>query len=118
MTNQQLDGYPSLERSLSWQDVRDAPSLSSQRSSSGEDTSDDSSSNYRYVDSSNRKYRKPPLCFSIVLTHIDGDSRKKTCHPGSIFEGTVHLKLESPLAAQYLKVIFKGAGIPCASNQR
>jgi hypothetical protein len=110
MQQQQLDDYSPLERALSWQDVRDAPSLSSRRSSSAEDIGDDSNSNYRYVDSSNRKYRKPPLCFSITLTCIDGDSRKKTCHPGSIFEGTVNLKLESPLAAQHLNLVFKGAG--------
>ncbi|KAI8636720.1 hypothetical protein BD408DRAFT_425678 [Parasitella parasitica] len=64
---------------------------------------------YRYVDSGNRKFRNPPNNFSISILRIDGDTQKKTCHPGSIFEGVVKLKLDAPLAAQHLKLVFKGA---------
>ncbi|KAI8065398.1 uncharacterized protein B0P05DRAFT_580936 [Gilbertella persicaria] len=84
-----------MERTLSWQDVRDAPSLSNH--------------NYRFVEISNRKYRKPPIWFSVKVNRIDGNSQQTTCHPGSIFEGTVNIKLETPIAAQYLKLVFKGA---------
>lgn len=103
---QQLLEYQPLERVLSWQDIRDAPSLSSRRSSVALEEEEQ----YRYVDCSSRKYRKPPIHFSISVTRIDGDTTKKTCHPGSIFEGNIRIKLESPLAAQYLKVVFKAAG--------
>lgn len=94
-----------LERTLSWQDVRDTPRLSTRRSST---TQDDNG--YRYVDCSNRKYRKPPLQFSISISCIDGDTKKTTCHPGSIFEGIVHMKLDTPLAAEHLKLVFKASG--------
>jgi hypothetical protein len=105
---QQPQDYLPLERALSWQDIRDAPSLSSRRSSVAVEEEE---VRYRYVDCSNRKYRKPPLHFSLSITRIDGDTQKKTSHPGSIIEGIVTVKLESPLAAQYLKVIFKAAGM-------
>lgn len=94
-----------LERALSWQDVRDSPALSSRRSSTTEDNN-----GYRYVDCSNRKYRKPPLQFSISVICIDGDTNKTTCHPGSIFEGMVQIKLDSPLAVEHLKLVFKASG--------
>ena len=97
--------YSPLERALSWQDARDAPSLSSRRSSTAEQTD-----GYRYVDSSNRQYRNPPVNFSATLLRIDGEMNRKTCHPGSIIEGVVKIKLDSPLAAQCLKLIFKGTG--------
>jgi hypothetical protein len=108
-TLEQSQEYSPLERALSWQDVRDAPSLSSRRSSTTNDNNDDAA-NYRYVDWSNRKYRKPPVHFSASVVRIDGDTSKKTCHPGSIFEGIIHIKLDAPLAAQYLKLVFKAAG--------
>lgn len=94
-----------LERTLSWQDVRDTPSLSTRRSSTV-----DHVDGYRYVDCSNRKYRKPPLHFSISITSIDGDIHKTTCHPGSIFEGVVKMRLDTPLAAEHLRLVFKGSG--------
>ncbi|KAI7892095.1 uncharacterized protein EV154DRAFT_562741 [Mucor mucedo] len=100
------DNYqdPLLERTLSWQDVRDTPSLSTRRSSTV-----DHVDGYRYVDCSNRKYRKPPLQFSISITSIDGNTNKTTCHPGSIFEGMVHMKLDTPLAAEHLRLVFKAS---------
>lgn len=97
----------SLERTSSWHDILNTPAfdLEERRSSSSSD--DDS---YRYVDPANRKFRKPPVQFSISILRIDGDTQKKTCHPGSVFEGVVKLKLDTPLAAQHLKLVFKGAG--------
>jgi hypothetical protein len=97
--------YSPLERALSWQDIRDAPSLSGRRLSTEEQ-----GDGYRYVDCSNRRYRNPPVNFFIKLKSIDGNVQQKTCHPGSVFEGTVNIKLDAPLAAQYLKLVFKGAG--------
>ncbi|CEG69149.1 hypothetical protein RMATCC62417_05274 [Rhizopus microsporus] len=90
--------YP-LERTISWQDIRDAPLLSSRHSQSDQ--------GYIYVDSNNRKYRKPPVHFSVNITSIDGDPHKKTCQPGSTVSGYVQLNLDSPLAAQYLKLLFR-----------
>ncbi|KAI9244308.1 hypothetical protein BY458DRAFT_529776 [Sporodiniella umbellata] len=60
-----------------------------------------------FVDSTDRKYKKPPAHFSTHITNIDGDCVKKTCHPGSTFSGYVQLNVEFPLAAQYLKLLFK-----------
>lgn len=103
MSSSRNGEYSYLERSLSWQDARDAPSLSERRSTEEQD-------GYRYVDCSNRKYRNPPVHFSITLKNVDGNTRKTTCHPGSIFEGTVNIKLDSPLAARCLKLTFRGSG--------
>ncbi|KAK4512975.1 uncharacterized protein ATC70_003686 [Mucor velutinosus] len=102
---QQQQYIMSLERTSSWHDILDTPAfdLEEGRSSSSDDD------NYRYVDPANRKFRKPPVQFSISILRIDGDTQKKTCHPGSIFEGVVKLKLDTPLAAQHLKLVFKGA---------
>jgi hypothetical protein len=93
--------YP-LERTISWQDIRDAPLLSSRHSQNDQ--------GYIYVDSNNRKYRKPPVHFSVNITSIDGDPHKKTCQPGSTVSGYVQLNLDSPLAAQYLKLLFRATG--------
>lgn len=66
---------------------------------------------YQFVDRSLRKYRKPPVYFSIALKCIDGDSQKTTCYPGSTIEGIVKIKVDTALAAHHLKLVFKGAGI-------
>lgn len=96
-----------LERTSSWHDLLNTPALELEEGRSSSSSDDD---NYRYVDPANRKFRKPPIHFSISILRIDGDTQKKTCHPGSIFEGVVKLKLDTPLAAQHLKLVFKGAG--------
>ncbi|KAI9486034.1 MAG: hypothetical protein EXX96DRAFT_613873 [Benjaminiella poitrasii] len=67
------------------------------------------SAGYRFVKNTDRKYRKPPARFSVKILSIDGDVNKKTCHPGSIFEGIVEIKADMPLAVQYLKLVFKAA---------
>ncbi|GAA5796506.1 hypothetical protein EDC94DRAFT_695904 [Helicostylum pulchrum] len=93
-----------LDRPLSWQDVRDVPYLSTRRPSIVE-----GENGYRYVDCTNRKYRKPPIQFSISVLRIDGNTAQTTCRPGSIFEGVVRIKLATPLAAEQLKLVFKAA---------
>ncbi|KAL7311841.1 hypothetical protein PS15m_009557 [Mucor circinelloides] len=105
LEQQQQQHIMSLERTSSWHDILSTPAfdLEEGRSSSSDDD------NYRFVDPANRKFRKPPVHFSISILRIDGDTQKKTCHPGSIFEGVVKLKLDTPLAAQHLKLVFKGA---------
>jgi hypothetical protein len=65
---------------------------------------------YQFVDQSLRKYRKPPVHFSIAIKCIDGDTHKATCYPGSTIEGVVKIKLDTPLAAHHLKLVFKGSG--------
>lgn len=102
MSSSRNGEYSYLERSLSWQDARDAPSLSERRSTEEQD-------GYRYVDCSNRKYRNPPVHFSITLKSIDGTTQRTTCHPGSVFEGTINIKLDQPLAARCLKLTFRGS---------
>ena len=94
MDDDLLSDYLQTEQRLSWQDEIE-PTFSS---------------DYQFAKISDRKYRKPPVHFSVQLEHIDGDHQKSVCHPGSIFEGRVNIKLEAPLAAQYLKLVFKGAG--------
>ncbi|KAI8385735.1 hypothetical protein BD560DRAFT_322149 [Blakeslea trispora] len=91
--DEDLFDYLQAEQRFSWQDETE-PTLPS---------------DYRFVQTSDRKYRKPPVHFSVRLEHIDGDHHKSMCHPGSIIEGTVNIKLDAPLAAQYLKLVFKGA---------
>ncbi|RCI07294.1 hypothetical protein CU098_014015 [Rhizopus stolonifer] len=98
--------YP-LERPLSWQDTRDVFPLSSRQLQG-----------YTYVDSSNRKYRKPPVHFSANITSIDGDCSKTTCYPGSTFAGYVQLNVEYPLAAQYLKLLFRATEHIYENNNR
>ncbi|KAL0137300.1 hypothetical protein V8B55DRAFT_1527171 [Mucor lusitanicus] len=87
LEQQQQQHIMALERTSSWHDILNTPAFDLEE---GRFSSDDD--NYRYVDPANRKFRKPP-----------------TCHPGSIFEGVVKLKLDTPLAAQHLKLVFKGA---------
>ncbi|KAI8337391.1 hypothetical protein EDC96DRAFT_450310 [Choanephora cucurbitarum] len=93
MDDDLVSDYLQTEQRLSWQDEMEP----------------NSSSDYQFAKISDRKYRKPPVHFSVQLEHIDGDHQKSVCHPGSIFEGRVNIKLEAPLAAQYLKLVFKGA---------
>ncbi|KAG1049191.1 hypothetical protein G6F43_008465 [Rhizopus delemar] len=87
----------SVER---WEDVTESlPQLSSR------------DQGYIFVDSLNRKYKRPPVHFSVNVTSIDGDYNKTTCHPGSTFTGHIQLNIEYPLAAQCLKFIFRATGI-------
>jgi hypothetical protein len=97
MTNSQYDEvYPEVQHMLSWQNA--FPAIQPEETT------------YRYVKCTNRHYQKAPTHFSINLTSCDNNPLSDTCHPGSIIEGFVHLSLESPLAAQYIKLVFKAAG--------
>jgi hypothetical protein len=97
MTNSQYDEvYPEVQHMLNWQNA--FPAIQPEETT------------YRYVKCTNRHYQKAPTHFSISLTSCDNNPLSDTCHPGSIIEGFVHLSLESPLAAQYIKLVFKAAG--------
>ncbi|CAO3688920.1 unnamed protein product [Rhizopus stolonifer] len=76
------------------------PSLLSSRSPSSE-------RDYMFVDSSNIKYKKPPVHFSVIVTSIDDDYNKTICHPGSTFTGYIQLNIDYPLAAQCIQLLFR-----------
>jgi hypothetical protein len=99
MSHYQRELYPDIE-DLTLQELHNNPVLSAQ----GPERQ------YRYVPASDRTYRKPPLHFSIEITRCDGNPHLKTLHPGSIFEGFISISVESALAAQHIKLIFRAAG--------
>lgn len=89
-----------LERRLSVQDVRDAPPLAAYNHSPHVPEAT------RYIPRLSPLYRRAPVRFSIQPTMQDTFE----CSPGSIFQGTIHLQLAEPLAAQHLKLSFRGLG--------
>jgi hypothetical protein len=99
MSHYQRELYPDIE-DLTLQELQNNPVLLAQGTER----------QYRYVPACDRSYRKPPLHFSIEITRCDGNPHLKTLHPGSIFEGFVSISVESALAAQHIKLIFRAAG--------
>ncbi|KAG0171658.1 hypothetical protein DFQ28_000481 [Apophysomyces sp. BC1034] len=82
-----------LPRQLSIQDFNDArPPVHSE-----------TAAHCRYIAKNSKKCRRPPTQFSIEL------NQPVSCYPGSVFQGTVRIKLAEPLAAKCLKLVLKAA---------
>ncbi|KAI8393912.1 uncharacterized protein BYT42DRAFT_552650 [Radiomyces spectabilis] len=89
-----------LERQVSLQELQDQPQL----------TFNEPARPLRYVSIHNRQFRRPPAHFYVQTTreYYNHDHRI-LCYPGAVFQGTVHIKLNEPLAAQHVKLIFKAS---------
>lgn len=55
--------------------------------------------------------RHPNISFNILFyPQYQNDDGQVVCHPGSVFEGIVQVKVAVPMPVHHLKLVFKATG--------
>lgn len=55
--------------------------------------------------------KHPNINFNILFyPQYQDDDGKIVCHPGSVFEGIVQVKVTQPMPVHHIKLVFKASG--------
>lgn len=55
--------------------------------------------------------KHPNISFNILFyPQYQNDEGQVVCHPGSVFEGVVQVKVTAPMPVHHIKLVFKASG--------
>lgn len=56
--------------------------------------------------------KHPNISFNILFyPQYQNDDGQVVCHPGSVFEGVVQIKVAEPMPVHHIKLVFKASGM-------